>query len=490
MSALARRIERFYNRTDELAALERAWSRPGRGLMGLLYGRRRIGKTYLLQRFCAGSPGEPPRRHCYYLADQTTAPNQRLALATQALASLPDPAIASPDEIAVSWNAIMHHVSSHCGEGERFVLILDEFPYLSQESPELPSIIQSWWDREGRDARIMTVLCGSQLSTMEALGEATAPLYGRFDAGIWLLEPLRYDDVALFYADSEQHRTAQKLLMYGVLGGTPRYHAMVDPARPMAHEIVDLLLRPGAPLENEVEFLLGSRRIRESAPYNAVLRAIARGATQFGEILGQSGTERGRLSFYLSVLQDLRWVVRELPFGETSARRGLYRIADPFLRFWYRFVAPLASERQFTDPDVLYSERIAPYLADYMGLHVFGEVCRQWLRRHGRERLRLSIRADGRYWSRDGRIEIDLVAALAEGGYLLAECKWSERSPVGVDVYSHLRAKVASLPDASWRADPRFALFSLGGFTPELEAMAAASDGQLSLIGPADLLLG
>jgi AAA+ ATPase superfamily predicted ATPase len=276
--------------------------------------------------------------------------------------------------------------------------------------------------------------------------------------------------------------------MYGVFGGTPRYHAMVDPERPVAQEVVDLLLRPGAPLENEVEFLLGSQQIREPAPYNAVLRAIAGGATQFGEILNQSGTERGRLSFYLSTLQELGWVARELPFGEKSERRGLYRIADPFLRFWYRFMAPLASERQFADPQTLYAERIAPFLPDYMGRHAFEEICCQWLRRHGRERLGLAIREAGRYWGRDGRTEIDLVAGLSAGRYLFAECKWSQRSFVGTDVYAELRAKVASLPEASWRVDPRYALFSAGGFAPELQTFAADSGGTLSLVGPSDLL--
>ncbi len=485
---MGRRLDRFYDRTAELSALERAWSRPGGGLMGLLYGRRRIGKTYLLQRFCAQRPDGSPRPHCYYLADQTTATNQRLALARQALASLPDPGVRHPEDIAVSWNAILHYVSSHCGDGVRFILIVDEFPYLVQQSPELPSVLQSWWDREGRHARILVVLCGSHLSTMAAIGQATAPLYGRLDAGVRLLEPLRYDDAALFYAGSGLYGTTEKLLAYGMFGGTPRYHAMLDTGRSLAQEVVDLMLRPGAPLENEVEFLLGSQQIREPAPYNAVLRAIAGGATQFGEILNQSGTERGRLSFYLSTLQELGWVTRELPFGETSDRRGLYRIADPFLRFWYRFMAPLASERQFADPDALYAERIAPYLPDYMGSSVFEGICRQWLRRHGRDRLGLSIRTDGRYWSRDGRIEIDVAAELAGGTHLYAECKWSERSPVGADVYADLRAKVAMLPEATWRSGARFAVFSAGGFTAEMQNLAAGSGGTLALIGPGDLL--
>src|SRR5208337_4292603 len=109
---------------------------------------------------------------------------------------------------------------------------LDEFPYLIAQTPELPSILQAWWDREGVHAPLMVVLCGSQLSAMAALGQESAPLFGRFNAGIFCLEPLPYHDVAAFYADRPLYGTTETLLMYGVLGGTPRYHALVDTTQP------------------------------------------------------------------------------------------------------------------------------------------------------------------------------------------------------------------------------------------------------------------
>ena len=227
----------FFNRTAELAALDRAWRQRGTGgQMTLLYGRRRLGKTYLLQRFFAGSDTEPPKPHCYYLAEQTTAAAHRSALAAQLLEALPDAGVAV-EELAVSWNALLRHVSARCRERSakegRFGLILDEFPYLVEQSPELPSVLQSWWDREGLHARLYVILCGSQLSAMAALGQESAPLYGRFNAGIMLLEPLHYEEVAAFYADSPHYGLAETLLMYGVLGGTPRYHALVDTSRPL-----------------------------------------------------------------------------------------------------------------------------------------------------------------------------------------------------------------------------------------------------------------
>ena len=188
----------FYDRTVELAALDRAWKRHGNGgQMLLLFGRRRLGKTFLLQRyFTAGAAGnESEKPHCYYLAEQSTAAAQQLTLARQLIAALPADGVTA-EEIAVSWNALLRYASQQAQArkkgGSRFALILDEFPYLIAQTPELPSILQAWWDREGVHSPLFVVLCGSQLSAMSALGEESAPLFGRFNAGIFHLDPLQY----------------------------------------------------------------------------------------------------------------------------------------------------------------------------------------------------------------------------------------------------------------------------------------------------------
>ena len=484
----------FFNRTNELHALDRAWKQRGQGgQMTLLYGRRRLGKTYLLQRYFTGgvTGTEASKPHCYYLAEQTTASAQRLLLARQLLASLPSEGTA-PEEIAVSWNALLRFVSQEArqrdAESGRFGLILDEFPYLMEQTPELPSILQAWWDREGIHAPLFLVLCGSQLSVMAAIGVESAPLFGRFNAGIHQLDPLQYEEVAAFYADAPHYGRVEKLMMYGILGGTPRYHALVNPAMPLEEEVVALLMQPRAVLENEVRFLLSSEQIREPAPYNAVLGAIAAGETQFGHIQQHTGVDKGTLSFYLKTLQELGWVRRELPFGDTSDRRALYQAADPFLAFWYRFVVPLSSVLQFSDPMQVYQESVAPHLANYMGWHVFEDICAQWLRRYGKEKLGLSLQKLGRYWSRNGQTELDIMGEMADGGYLFGECKWSANSRVGLSVYSNLRAKIAGLPEAKWRARPTCVLFSVGGFAPELYSLASAPEERLHLVSGSDLL--
>ncbi|MHB1796444.1 MAG: ATP-binding protein [Acidobacteriaceae bacterium] len=494
MSSSTLKPDPFYNRVRELAALDRAWKRRGNGgQMLLLYGRRRLGKTFLLQRYLTAGAGgdELEKPHCYFLAEQSTAATQRLTLARQLVAALPSEGVAA-EEIAVSWNALLRYASQQAqarkkGSG-RFALILDEFPYLVAQTPELPSILQAWWDREGAHSPLFIVLCGSQLSAMAALGHESAPLFGRFNAGIFHIDPLHYEDVACFYEGSPHYGVKEKLLMYGVFGGTPRYHALVDPSRPPSEEIITLLMQPRAILENEVRFLLSSEQIRDPAPYNAILAAIAGGETKFNRIQQLIGVERGALSSSLRTLLELGWIRRELPFGERSDRRAIYRVADPFLTFWYRFVAPLASDLQFSDPAAVYAAHVAPRLADYMGWSVFEEICGQWLQRHAKQRLGLTVRQMARYWSRDGRTEIDLVAELDNKTYLFGECKWRTESVARLNDLSALQAKVASLPEASWRNKPSYILFALGGFSSELLQLATDPNQRLYLVAGADML--
>lgn len=463
----------FFDREAELEALNRAWARRKGGL-AMLYGRRRLGKTYLLQRFLSNVDGASGK--CYYLADQSTAAVQRLAMAERLVQAFPTGLSAS--EIAVSWNSLLRYFGAQANrlkDNGRAALVLDEFPYLVAQSPELPSVLQVWWDEEGAHSNVFLVLCGSQLSTMSALDHGTSPLHGRFNAGRIRLEPMNYRDVAAFYTDSRLYGTLEKLLMYGALGGTPRYHGETDPELPWDEQLVDLLFRQGAPFEDEARSLLFSEQVRDPAPYNAILAAIASGKTRHSEIQMATGLAATAITYPLNTLIDLEWVRKERSFGETSDRRSIYRLADPFLDFWFRFGVPLRSAFRLEDPMEVFNRLIAPRLDDYMGWSVFEGVCSQWLRRNARATLGLDVRDVSRYWSRDGKVEIDQVAEIAEGGYLFGECKWSARSEVGIDVYVRLKAKVDLLPNEAWRQNARYALYSVGGFTDELRKLAKSA---------------
>jgi AAA+ ATPase superfamily predicted ATPase len=479
----------FVNRFRELAALERTYANAARtGQLTLVSGRRRLGKTFLLQRFVAGHDARPAKPHAYHLADQSNAAVQRATIASEILATFPDPGTSISD-IAVSWNSLLRHVARlNSPDNAPIVWILDEFPYLVEQTPELPSILQSWWDREGVHSRLMVVLCGSKLSAMRALGTATAPLYGRFSGGMLEIQPFDYRDTSEFTRGFPHYDAPKKVALYGILGGTPRYHALVDPRRDPETVVCDLILRHGAPLQNEIEFLLGSEQIRNPAPFHAILSAVARGETQFAKIQNAACDGKPGAAHALATLVDLGWIRRETPFEETSQRRALYTVADPFVRFWYSRIHPHASSLAFRDVDDVYHQRIAPGLDDYLGRNVFETVCHQWLRRDAEKKLGLRIEDAGRWWSRDGQLEFDIVGRTDTGRTLFGECKWSVAKPVGIDAWAKLIAKVERHPDPRWKHEPHFILFAMGGFTDELATAAAKPDNRLHLVGP-ELLL-
>lgn len=143
---------------------------------------------------------------------------------------------------------------------------------------------------------------------------------------------------------------------------------------------------------------------------------------------------------------------------------------------------------QFSDPSAVYAAHVAPRLADYMGWSVFEEICGQWLQRHAKQRFGLTVREMARYWSRDGKTEIDLIARLDHETCLFGECKWRADGAMRLNHLSALQANMASLPDARWRTKPGFILFSLGGFSPELLQMASDPDERLYLVSAADMI--
>ena len=463
-------MNKFYDREEELTALTRQWEAHGAQFM-LLYGRRRVGKTYLLQHFFR--EGRP---NCYFLASQTSLAENMHQLAEELTISLPDSGFRPAD--LPTFNSILKLAGSQARD-HRFALILDEFQYLVEQDPSIPSQIQAWWDGDAINSSIFLVLCGSHLSMMEGLGGPQAPLFGRFTLRHKLL-PMTYQAVADFYADSAYSKR-DKLLAYGILGGTPKYQALFDPEVSIRDNTCSHILADTGLLRTEPQFLLSSGQIRDPSPYNATLRAIAEGCTRPTEIGQHLDSTPSQLSFYLRSLMELEWVKRERSFGEKTDSRTIYKIADNFLLFWYRFVAGLQSELEFQPIDRVYRDRIEPYLNDYMGWHVFEDVCHQYLREHGSQLLGKAIRDAGKYWSRDGQLELDIIAELEDGHYLLGECKWSS-SPVGISVYHDLIGKAARLPEAKYKDQPTYIIFSMAGFDDHLRE-TAQRDGVLLVSG-------
>ncbi len=451
------------DREEVLRTLDEAAGASGGSLI-LVYGRRRLGKTFLLREWAEG------RRHLYFQAAESTSIESLDALRRELVTQLNDPA--APPDALPTWRVLFGHLAE-LARTQPLVVVLDEFSYLLSAAEDIAKIIQSVWDAERRRCHLKLILAGSELGTMQSLDDRGQPLHGRFDHKL-RIEPLDYARAYEFLGGAPW-TTADRLRLYGVFGGAGRYLDKIDARKTLHENVQRLVLDPGATFQDEGRAIIREeRRVRDYGNYNAVLQAIARGHSKLEDIRTVAGT--GNItSDTLDRLETFSWVERETPFQQPN-RRGLYRITDNFLLFWYRLIFPNRSALQRLKPSTFWSTFIAPDLdGGYMGQRVFERLCRQYLDRCGEARG-LVIREMGRWWAPDTNPEIDIVAEL-DKGYLCAECKWSKR-PIGTDVLGELKSATQRAKDPPWshRLPPRLALFSLGGFKPELIEVAKSEN--------------
>lgn len=319
----------FVGRERELAVLGE-FAGSGKAELFVLYGRRRVGKTELLQQLCRG------QRSVYFLAAQVRDKDNLKAFQAALREGLDDPLIDTvefPD-----WAAALGFAAERAG-AQRLVVVLDEFPYLCEGNRGLPSLIQKFWDQRGKRSSLMLVLCGSQVSFMEreVLAERS-PLFGR-RTGQRRLEPLTPRESLAFFP---RWSLRDRLVAYGILGGMPAYLRRFEDRGSLADNLLREVLRPEGYLFDEVQFLLRNE-LQSTFTYNSILAAVARGSERVGDIALSVGVDSTTANKYLHVLRELRLVEREIPLTDPDplrSRRGTYRIADRFIAFHFRHVQP------------------------------------------------------------------------------------------------------------------------------------------------------
>ncbi|MFT4541097.1 MAG: AAA+ ATPase superfamily predicted ATPase [Planctomycetota bacterium] len=341
----------FIGRQSQLDVLEELHD-SGRPELFVLYGRRRVGKTELLQQFCA------KRKAVYFLAAQVREKDNLRAFRDAMKEGLGDPlldGIEFPD-----WGAALQFAAERAGD-ERLVIVLDEFPYLCEATKGLPSILQRFWDMRGKNSSLMLVLCGSQVSFMEreVLAERS-PLFGRRTAQR-RLQPLSPTESLRFF---DSWNVRERALAYSILGGMPAYLRRFDDRETLRTNLLREMLRPEGYLFDEVQFLLRNE-LNSPATYNSLLAAIARGHDRVGDIALQVGVEAATAGKYLHVLRELQLVDRVVPITDPDplrSRRGRYRIADRFLNFHFRHLVPNLSLIEAGRGERVWETRIEPDL--------------------------------------------------------------------------------------------------------------------------------
>jgi|HubBroStandDraft_2_1064218.scaffolds.fasta_scaffold00403_16 AAA+ ATPase superfamily predicted ATPase len=398
----------------------------------VMRGRRRVGKSYLLDHSFA------KHRLVYFQADEGEA-RGHLDLLAREVGRLINAPVAFTD-----WNEALASLDAQALR-HPLVVVLDEFQWMLRAEPLLDSIIMRHYDRwERAQVPITFVISGSALTMMEQLLEGGRPMYGR--AGYRpFLQPFDYRDAALFASPTAS--PTQKLQRYGILGGTAQYQVWAGHA-----SIRDILKRriltKDEPLfEEPLQLIRGESAIREPGNYYELLRAIARGATKFNEILQQSKISSGQLlTNRLDRLAQLRYIQERRPLGGNGSPS--WSVSDPFFRFWFRYVYPNRSRLQRGRVEEV-CEAILADLDNYMG-PVFEEVCRDWAGRHSAEENLAGAADIGAYWTRTHDVEVDLVARGHSGVVAVGSCKWSTRADAhDLDRLIELRGKIRGAGNAA-----------------------------------------
>ncbi len=424
----------FVNRVEELGALQTWWQRPGAS-MGLLWGRRRVGKTALLEELArdkrtvfhtgAGRPGGDELR---LLSEAAAA----ISLGSRDLGTRP----------FADWDDALDSLAA-AARRERLLLVIDEFPDLVAVSPELPGVLRAFWDRARADTKLRILICGSAVRTMEAIQEERAPLYGRFDLSL-LLHPFRPHEATQMLTGLSP---SERALVWGIVGGVPLYLDWWDTGQSVKRNLSRLACTPGGRILDEGRLVLATEGDLGGLG-GLALRAIASGRTRHNEIEQAIRAEPTRV---LERLIELRLVERLVPITENPARtrRRVYRIADNFLAFW---LGVLDRHRSAISRGL--GDQILPTLVEQLDDHM-GERWEDAFRQH---LIQIASRGDlgegivdiGRWWQDSPPVEIDAVALSGRGreAVLLGEAKWS-RTADGASLRADLERKADALPKTS-----------------------------------------
>lgn len=430
----------FLNRDAELQRLDRAL-RPG--ALVAIWGRRRVGKSRLLVEWCRRRDG------LYTVADQSSPAVQRRYMAAavgQRFAGFAD--VEYPD-----WRAFFERLAAEAVRSRwPGPFIIDELPYLLAADPTIAGTLQNWLD--SRDARPCTVVSGSSQQMMHgAVLDASAPLYGRA-AEAFAVRPLLPGHLRRAFDLGAAVPARHLVSLHALWGGMPRYWELAAPLtkRPTADhawlaDAVDaLVLDTAGPLHDEAERLLASE-VPPATALRPLLDVIGAGANRVSEIAGRLGRPASSLARPLATLTAMQLVRRETPFGSPprTSKRALYRLDDPFLRLWFRAVAPHRAMLGAAPKET----RLAHWRRYWPALLAasWEELCRRavpLLHRGGSALGRLGPwQPAQRYWS-GSAAELDIVALSVDGNRLLvAEAKWSDRGA------PRHRANVRVLPEAA-----------------------------------------
>ena len=350
----------FIGRYNELAQLARFYQ-ENKFQCIIIWGRRRVGKTTLINEFIKDKPA------IYFMATDTTAQDNLISF-SESIAGMDGSASANAP-VYQSFEQALNAVGE-MASNKQLVLVIDEYPYLAKSYKPISSLLQKLIDlRFKRDSKLFIILCGSSMSFMErqVLGYQS-PLYGRRTGQLQIM-PFNFYECKSYF----QHFTDEELaVIYGITGGIPQYMSFFNDELTIKENIIRNFLAPSGYLLEEPENLL-QQEMRQPAIYNAIIKAIANGSSKNSEISSKVGLNSSAIANYLEKLLELGIVDKETPVGSKESRKTIYAIKDNLFRFWYRFIPGNIALIQRGKAEAAWNN-IEVLLQSYMG-KVFEDIC-------------------------------------------------------------------------------------------------------------------
>ena len=465
----------FIGRERELSRLATELDKAKPSLI-IAYGRRRIGKSRLLLEAMKGRTG------VYFQATRVSSNLNLDAFKAEIVGVLgPSPAL---DGIA-TWEGTLHYLASHAEKSARgLMVVIDEFPYLTDDNKALPSILQRFWDTNAPACgNLKLVLCGSAIAQMEELLAERNPLYGRKTMAL-SVKPLPLRDAARFFP---QYSAEDRVKAYAVFGGVPYYLQACDPDTSLRDNLARLLFQETGTFVDEPNILLQSE-LSNPPMYSSILAAIAGGCTTRSEIADRLRVDTQQLGPYLAKLArlDLILVGKSLDADE-KARNLRFAIKDPMIAFWHEFVRPNMTAIASGHGDEVCDTVVERGFADFMGKS-FEPICLAHAELHVKEELGSPAQEVGQIWGYKD-FDIDIAGRLLdEQTYFYGECKWRS-APIDLGMVALLKQRAEATPYGKGKHGKQFLFFSRRGFKDDVVEMAKV-DASLHLIDLEKLVFG
>ena len=454
----------FVGRSRELQVLDNLWE-SNKATLLILYGRRRVGKTRLLTHWL--QQGE--ERGLYWVAEPSSALSQ-LRSFSQALMNFMDPEAEVPPDFTFSTWELAFRQLALFAQTRRVALFIDEITYIIDVDSKFVGVLQKVWDRWLSDSNVMLAFAGSQMGLMrQHLLDYDAPLYGRATSQMQL-PPLPYGTTYDYFPE---YTAEERVKLYAMWGGVPAYWERLDANLSITDNLRRNILPAHAWMIDESRILLQDF-ITDLNNYVGILRAISDGQQLMSDISSRTGLNSSKASFYLSVLRDTGFVVRDVPISQrnTDSRRGRYTITDPYLRFFYRFMSASQSKLALGQMDEML-DLVREALPTFISDNTWPELCREWvLRASASGDLPLPVEDVGSEWSKNHVIDVVGISE-QESSLIIGDCFWDE-APIGPAVIDELMQKTTMMipkSDQNWSV--YYVLFSAHGWTEEARAAAA-----------------